>query len=161
MWPRTLTGALAAFVLLTGGSASAERQPDNLAFVDAAETASAVATASSALSEVLSYHHEKLDENAELVKANGTERYVAAHTEQLDQVRTTITRQQQEVVTTVVGVGVRDLRADTARLLVFLDQKTTRGDNNRTTVAGSAVVVELRLVDKAWKLDSVSDAAAQ
>jgi Mce-associated membrane protein len=158
MWPRTLTGALAAFVLLTGGSASAERQPDNLAFVDAAETASAVATATSALAEVLSYHYQKLDENAELVKANSTEKFVAAHTEQVDQARGTINRQELEVVTAVVGVGVRDLRADTARLLVFLDQKTTRGDNDRTTVAGSAVVVELRLVDKVWKLDNVSGA---
>ena len=154
MWPRTV-GAAVALALLTGGTASAA-QPDNLAFLDAAQTQSVIDQAGAMLVAVLSYDYRRLDENAQLAKEKGTDAYVAQHTDMLNKVRTTASRQKQLVTTTVAAAGVRDLRADTAKLVVFLDQATNRGDTNKTTTAGATVVVDLRLVGTQWKLDGVS-----
>lgn len=160
MWPRILASVLAVFVLLTGVSTSSAAQPENLAFVDVDKTNAAVFTTGGALAEVLSYEYRRLAENAQRAQARGTRRYVAQHTERMDQVRATVTRQRQAVTTKVVATGVRELRADTARLVVFLDQSVTRGDTDKTTVTGSVAVVDLALVDGQWKLDTISEPAA-
>ncbi len=151
--------ALAALALLATGTASATRQPDNLAFVDPALTQSAIDQASSSLAAVLSYEYRKLDENAQLAKEKGTEQYVRQHTDLVNKARANLTRQKQVVATKVVGVGVRDLRAETARLVVFVDQTITRGDTNKSTTSGFAAVVDLKLVEQVWRLDSMTTSA--
>jgi Mce-associated membrane protein len=153
---RTWVGVLSALGLLTGGVASAAGQAENLAFVDATATQVAVDQASVALAGVLSYEYRKLDENAQLATDKGTERYVRQHTELINKSRATANRQRHTVVTKVVALGVRDLKPDTARLVAFLDQTTTRGDTNKAATTGYAAVVDLRLVDGHWRLDSVS-----
>jgi Mce-associated membrane protein len=160
MWPRILASLLAVFAPLTGVSTSSAAQPENLAFIDVDKTNSAVFATGGALAEVLNYDYRRLAENAQHAQARGTPRYVAQHTERMEAVRSTVTRQRQTVATRVVAMGVRDLRADTARLVVFLDQRVTRGDTDKTTLAGSAAVVDLALVDGQWKLDAISEPAA-
>jgi Mce-associated membrane protein len=160
MWPRVLASVLAAFSLLIGVSAGSASQQENLAFVDADKTRAAVEAAGAALSEVLSYEYRKLEENARSAAACGTQRYVAQHTERMNQARTTITRQRHAVTTRVAAIGVRELSAGTARLVVFLDQSLTRGDAGKTAVTGSTAVVELAIADGEWKLDSISEPAA-
>jgi Mce-associated membrane protein len=155
MWPRTWVSTAAVLTILAGGTASAA-EPDNLAFVDQTQTQSVIDQASAMLVAVLSYDYRRLDENAQLAKEKGTDAYVGQHTDMLNKARTTATRQKQLVTTTVAGAGVRDLRADTARLVVFLDQATNRGDTNRTATAGFTAVVDLRRVGTQWKLDGVS-----
>jgi Mce-associated membrane protein len=142
--------------MLGAASASAAGLADNLAFLDAPRTQSAVDQATSALTTVLSYEYRTLDANAELAKQKGTDQYVQQHTELLNKARATATKQKQTVATKVVGVGVRDLTEGSARLLVFLDQTTTRGDTNKAATVGFAAVVDLKLLDGQWKLDSVS-----
>ncbi len=147
---------LAALALLTTGTASATRQPDNLAFVDPALTQSAIDQASGALAAVLSYDYRKLDENAQLATEKGTEQYVRQHTDQVNKARANLTKQKHVVATKVVGVGVRDLRAETARLVMFMDQTVTRGDTNKSATTGFAAVVDLKLVEQVWRLDSMT-----
>ena len=155
MWPRTCAGVLAGLLFLAGIPASAAQQ-DNLAFVDVAQTQSAVDAANLGLAAVLSYEYRTLDQNAQIAQDRGTANYVAQRAGEMAKARNTIMRQHQTVTTKVVASGVRDLRAATARLVVFLDQTTTRGDTSRTVVTGYAAVVELRLVGGHWKLESVS-----
>jgi Mce-associated membrane protein len=155
MWPRTSVSAAAVLTILAGGTASAG-QPENLAFVDQTQTQSVIDQASAMLVAVLSYDYRRLDENAQLARDKGTDGYVGQHTGMIDKARGTATRQRQVVTTTVAGAGVRDLRADTARLVVFLDQATNRGDTNKTESVGFTAVVDLRLVGTQWKLDGMS-----
>jgi Mce-associated membrane protein len=160
MWPRACARAVVSLVtvaLLAGGTASAASQNENLAFVDAALTQTVLAAANSALPAVLSYDYRKLDDTAQRARERGTEAYVARHAQQLEAARATAVRQRHEVLTTVAGVGIRELQARTAKLLVFLDQKTTRGDTNRTAVTASTVLADFRLVDGQWRIDTVSD----
>jgi Mce-associated membrane protein len=155
MWPR-VSAALAALVLVTGGTASAA-QPGNLAFVDPAKTQTAVDEASAALTEVLSYDYRKLDDNTSSAVNKGTEEYVARHTAAMDKVRGNATKQKQTVTAKVVAVGVRELQLDTATLVVFFDQTTARGDTNKSSTDGRAALVDLKLVGGQWKLDNVND----
>jgi Mce-associated membrane protein len=160
MWPRTWAAALAVLALAAGGTASAAGQTDNLAFVDPAKTQTAVDQASAALTAVLTYDYRKLDDNAQLAKNMGTEAYVGQHTELLNRLKPIATKQKQAATTKVVGTGVRELRTDTAKLLIYYDQTVTRGDTNRTATVGLAAVVDLRLVGGQWKLDGVNSFAS-
>jgi Mce-associated membrane protein len=153
MWPRTCAIVLAALALLAGGAASAA-QPDNVAFVDTALTQSVIDQTGAMLTAVLSYDYRELDQNAQLAKDKGTEQYLKQHTELINKTRQNATKQKQVVETKVVGVGVRELRPQSAKLLVFLDQTTTRGDTNKASTAGFAATVDLKLVERLWKLDS-------
>lgn len=159
MWPRISAAVVAALTVLGAGSASAAGPADNLAFVDPTRTQSAIDQASSALTTVLSYEYRTLDASAEQAKQKGTDQYVQQHTDLLNKTRSTATKQKQTVATKVVGIGVRELTASTARLLVFMDQTTTRGDINKAATVGFAAVVDLKLLDGQWKLDSVSSTA--
>jgi Mce-associated membrane protein len=156
MWPRTWAGVLALLGLLGAVPASAARQGDNHAFVDPAGTQAVVRAATDALGAVLTYDYRRLDDCIQAARANGTDAYAGRWTDQIDKLRTTATRQKQAVSTKVVGVGVRELHADTGQLVVFLDQTTTRGDTNRTATAGIAAVVDLKMIGGQWKLDNVN-----
>jgi Mce-associated membrane protein len=156
MWPRTWAGVLAVLALFAGGTASAARQTDNLAFVDPAKTQTAVDQGSAALAAVLSYDYRKLDESIQLAKEKGTDAYVGQHTELINTLRPVATKQKQSATTKVVGTGVRELRPDTAKLVIFYDQTVTRGDTNKTAKVGLTAVVDLRLVGELWKLDNMN-----
>lgn len=160
MWPRFSTVIVAALTLLGAGAASAAQPADNLAFADATRTHTVQDQASHKLTEVLSYEYRSLDENLQLARDKGTDQYVRQHTELLNKNRQTATKQKQTVATKVLDVGVRELTANSAKLLVFLDQTTTRGDTNKSSTVGFSAAVELKLLDGQWKLDSVSTTAA-
>jgi hypothetical protein len=51
---------------------------------------------------------------------------------------------------------LRELHADTAKLVVFYDQTITRADTNKTATAGLAATVDLKLVGGGWKLDNLN-----
>jgi Mce-associated membrane protein len=157
MWPRIWAGVLAVLALAAGGPASAARQTDNLAFVDPAKTQTAVDQTSAALTAVLSYDYRKLDDNAQLAKDKGTDTYVGQYTGLLNTLRPVATKQKQTATTKVVATGVRELRAETAKLVVFYDQTVSRGDTNKTATAGLAAAVDLKLVGGQWKLDNVNN----
>lgn len=160
MWPRISAVVVAGLTVLGAGAASAASAADNLAFLDVALTQSAIDQASSALTSVLSYEYRALDANVELAKQKSTDQYIRQHTDALNKNRATVTRQKQTVATKVVGIGVKDLSPNSARLLVFLDQTTTRGDTNKAATVGIAAVVGIKLLDGQWKLDSVSNTAS-
>jgi len=156
MWPRIAAGIVAGLTVLGAASASAAAE-DNLAFVDPTRTQSAIDQASNALTSVLSYEYRTLDANIEQARQKGTEQYARAHTDIVNKNRATATKQKQTVAVKVVGVGVKTLNPNSAQLLVFLDQTTTRGDTNKSATVGIAAIVEVRLLDGQWKLDSVSN----
>jgi len=154
---QTFAIILVALPLLAGAATGVSRQqPDNLAFVDLAATQRVVDQASAALTAVFNYDYRTLDASLTAAKQKGTEDYAARHAEDLNKLRATATKQKQTIATKVVGVGVHDLRAQTAALVVFLDQTTTRGDQNRSTTAGLTAVVDLTLAGGEWKLDHVA-----
>jgi Mce-associated membrane protein len=155
MWRRAWVGALAVLGLLAAGTAGAAQQ-DNQAFVDAAATQTVLDQASSAIASVFSYDYRKLDDGLQLAKSRGTDAYVAQYTDLLNKLRPTATKQKQSATTKVVGAGVRELHADSAKLVVFYDQTITRGDTNKTATAGLAAEVVLKLVAGVWKLDSMN-----
>lgn len=157
MRPRGVMCWLAAFALLMGGTASAAEQDANLAFVDSQGTREVVEAARSALPTALSYSYDKLDGVTRVAAEVGTRQFADLQADYIAQIRATVTRQRLGVRTEVVEVGVQDLGPDSGRLLVFLEQVSTRGDVNRTSTQGIAAAVELRKVDGQWRLDRVRD----
>ncbi|MFL6141518.1 MAG: hypothetical protein ACJ72N_06570 [Labedaea sp.] len=156
MWRRTWAGGLAVLGLLGAGTASAAQQ-DNLAFVDAAATQTVVEEASSALAAVFSYDYRKLDDGLQVARARGTDAYLTQHTELLNKLRPTATKQKQTATAKVVAAGVRELHADTAKLVLYYDQTITRADTNKTAAAGLAATVDLKRIGGVWKLDTVTN----
>lgn len=153
---RAMCAALPVSVALCAAPASAGQDPSNLAFVDAVGTQQVIDWARRTVGRALTYEYRNLDDLQRFVADVGTTAYIARQEAQLDQTRTTLTRQKVVVTVRVVGVGVRDLRADQAQLLVYWDQTRTRGDVDQTETTGSASIVEVRMVDGKWKLDGVT-----
>jgi Mce-associated membrane protein len=154
MLARTCAIVLAALALLAGGTASAARQQDNLAFADNALTQLVIDQTGVLLTAVLSYDYRELDQNLQLAKDKSTEQYVRQHTELINKTRSNATKQKQIVETKVVGIGMRELHTESAKLLVFLDQITTRGDISKVSTTGFTALVDMKLIDKLWKLDN-------
>jgi Mce-associated membrane protein len=64
---------------------------------------------------------------------------------------------QKLVRTTTIGsIAVRDLRGDTARLLVFVDQQTLNTTSDQQSSSVAALDVTARKVDGAWKIAAVT-----
>lgn len=154
MLARTCAIVLAALALLVGGTASAARQQDNLAFADNALTQLVIDQTGVLLTAVLSYDYRELDQNMQLAKDKSTEQYARRHTELINNTRSNATKQKQIVETKVVGIGMRELHTESAKLLVFLDQTTTRGDISKVSITGFTAMIDMKLVDKLWKLDN-------
>ncbi|WPP29660.1 hypothetical protein [Streptomyces sp. CL7] len=68
-----------------------------------------------------------------------------------DRVREDLTAQRVTLSTRVVRTGVVELEGDRARLLVFLDQTSRRGED-AATVAAAQLTVTARLEDDRWRI---------
>jgi len=153
-----MCAAVPVAVALGAAPASAAQDPSNLAFVDAVGTQQIIDWVRRTVGRALTYEYRHLDDLERFVADVGTTAYIGRQDAHLDDDRTTLTRQKIVVTARVVGVGVRDLRADRAQLLVYWDQTRTRGDVDRTETTGSASIVEIRMVDGTWKLDGLTPA---
>ncbi|MCX4566714.1 hypothetical protein OOK48_10140 [Streptomyces viridodiastaticus] len=68
-----------------------------------------------------------------------------------DRVREDLTAQRVTLSTRAVRTGVVELEGDRARLLVFLDQTSRRGED-AATVAAAQLTVTARLEDDRWRI---------
>src|SRR5262249_21322723 len=119
-------------------------------------TQSAIDQGSDSLAAVLTYDYRKLDQNASLAKEKGTEQYVRQHTDLVNKGKATLTKQKQTVATKVVAVGVRQLGTESAELVIFRDRTLPGGHTNKATPPGLPAAVDLKLVDRLWRLDSLT-----
>ncbi|MGW0522396.1 hypothetical protein [Crossiella sp. NPDC003009] len=152
-WLVALTVALAllaGFFLVQGWRSSDSAAARNQALVNGPATAEVSGQVAEALRRVFSYRH---DDTAS-TEAAAAEVLVDAARAQYDalfaQVREQAPQQKLVLSTKAVTTGVRELSADRAVLLVFLDQTATRGDNNQTSASAAQLGVTARRTGEKW-----------
>ncbi|MBC6461608.1 hypothetical protein HKK72_27575 [Actinomadura sp. HBU206391] len=158
-----LVSALALTLLGAAGTVRAEQLRDspaaaNRALVDTDATARVAGDVGDALTKIFTYSHENTaaTERAarDLLAGSASSQYAAL----FSQVKRQAPDQRLTVTTSVARVGVTRLSGDTARLLVFLDQRIIRGGQDGRGsrggggVAAAQLSVTARLQDGHWRI---------
>jgi len=156
-WARRLPVILAALAVLfaaAGGYFLVRYEQlasvDNVALLDTAATASVSGQVSQTLTTVLSYRFDDTESTERAAATELTGRARQQYDQLFTQVRAQAPAQKLVLTTRVVSVGVTSITGDTARLLVFVDQSATRGDNNAASASAAQLSVTATKVDGRW-----------
>ncbi|MFI6028362.1 hypothetical protein [Amycolatopsis magusensis] len=154
--------ALAAVVVLAAGFAVwfgleaarlSEGDPSaNLALVDATATAEVSDQVGSAVKAIFSYDYANLARTERAAGGLLVDKAVTQYQDSFAAAKRQAEEQKLVRTTTIRWTGVRELRGDTARLLVFLDQQTLRPGDNGQTSSAAHLDVQARKIDGAWKI---------
>jgi Mce-associated membrane protein len=127
---------------------------DNIALLDTGATASVSGQVSQTLTAVLSYRFDDTVSTERAAAQDLTGRARQQYDQLFTQVRAQAPAQKLVLTTRVVSVGVTSMTGDTdgstARLLVFVDQSATRGDNNAASASAAQLSVTATKVDGRW-----------
>jgi Mce-associated membrane protein len=156
---RRITIAVTAAVLVLAGSGffygahqvRSTASAHNRALTDTEATTRVAGDVGNALAHVFSYTPDGLDAAEHSARAVLDGRAARQYTELLDRIRADVTKQHVTLSTQAVRVGVIELDADDARLLVFLDQISRRDKGAATSVAAQLTVTARREGDQ-WRI---------
>jgi Mce-associated membrane protein len=100
---------------------------------------------------LLSYKPDTLDADLAAAKSHLTGEFLTYYTQFTDQiVKPAAAQKKVQTTANVVRAAVSDIAADTADVLVFVNQTTTSTDRPDPTMANSSVLVHLTKVDGRW-----------
>jgi Mce-associated membrane protein len=147
---------LAAALVVTGTllliHPRSEGAPANDAIIDRSRTTQVVGQVSTALNEVLSYSYSDPKQNADAAKkwlaGDAVNQYHVLFT----QLQKRAPDQKLTFIAKVVTAGVTTLSDDSAQLLVFLDQKSTRASDGQSSVAAAQVQIAAKLQGGTWRI---------
>jgi Mce-associated membrane protein len=123
---------------------------DNVALLDTGATASVSGQVSQTLTAVLSYRFDDTASTERAAAQDLTGKARQQYDQLFTQVRAQAPAQKLVLTTRVVSVGVISITGDTARLLVFVDQSATRGDNNAASASAAQLSVTATKIDGRW-----------
>lgn len=132
---------------LTGGA-----DGTNHAITDSAGTSEVQGKLTVAIEKTLSYSFTDLDATAKAVKEYLAGNAVCEYDKLFGQLKELAPAQKLVLTTKVRQIGVTRLDGDKADLLVFVDQSTTRTDQNQTTASGAQFGIRAEKIDGAWKI---------
>jgi len=132
---------------LTGGA-----DGTNHALTDSAATSEVQGKLTVAIEKTLSYNFTELDATAKAVKEYLSGNAVCEYDKLFGQLRELAPAQKLILTTKVRQLGVTRLDGDKADLLVFVDQSTTRTDQNQTTASGAQFGIRAEKIDGSWKI---------
>ncbi|HEV8560079.1 MAG TPA: hypothetical protein VGR06_27400 [Actinophytocola sp.] len=154
--------ALAVVALLLGGLAvwfqgEATRRTEgadtnNRALADPATQSEVVRQLRTAIEKSLSYNYTDLDSTARAVQDNLSGKALCEYDQLFGEVKKLAPEQKIVLSTQVREIGVTRLEADQAQLLVFVDQRTTRADQNQTTASGAQFNIRAQHQGDKWKI---------
>ncbi|MBB6373459.1 hypothetical protein BKA01_000681 [Pseudonocardia eucalypti] len=156
-------GAVAAVSLLAcvplgfgAWRANGSAELENRAFLDTGATAQLAGQVSDAMIAAYSYDFRNMAASESEARAVITGDFVAEFTRNFEPLKKVALEQQLVLQTTVPIAGVTDLRGDTARLLMMVNQHGTKGAAKEPIAVNAPLVVEARKVDGRWKIARVS-----
>lgn len=144
---------LIVLLLLSGGGAAwlyfKQYRPDKQTD---ASVASAVANAASeGTVALLSYSPESLDKDFAAAKSHLSGDFLSYYNQFTEQIVAPAAKQKSlKTNARVLGAAVQDLHANSAVVLVLVDQSTTSKDNPDPAMASSSVLVSLTRVNGKW-----------
>ncbi|WP_121830000.1 hypothetical protein [Streptomyces sp. S1] len=154
---RTIVLVTALTALLLGGSAffhgahqlRSTPAARNQALTDTAATVRVGGDVGEGLARIFSYAPARADAAERSAASVLSGRAARQYTELFAQVRESLTAQRLTLTTQAVRTGVIELKGNTARLLVFLDQ-TSRRDGAPATSAAAQLTVTAEFRDDRW-----------
>ncbi|CAL9308251.1 hypothetical protein [Streptomyces sp. R02] len=123
----------------------------NRALTDTAATSRVAGDIGNALARVFSYTPDGTAAAERSARTVLDGRAARQYATLFDRVREDLTAQRVTLSTRAVRTGVVELEGDRARLLVFLDQTSRRGEGT-ATVAAAQLTVTARLEDDRWRI---------
>lgn len=162
-WGTTLVAAVCIACVATGifgwwqaGELRSTPAAENSALVDQSATDTVASEVSRALTQVLTYDHQK----PEATQRAADTFLAGAAQEEYDtlfaSLRERAPNQKLVLSASVQAVGVKHLTEDTAELLVFLDQRSQRASDEEATVSASQLAVTAEQVDGTWKVTELT-----
>lgn len=125
---------------------------NNRALTDPATQSEVVRQLRAAVEKTLSYNYTDLDSTAKAVQDNLTGKALCEYDQLFGEVKKLAPEQKLVLSTQVREIGVTRLEGDQAVLLVFVDQRTTRADQNQTTASGAQFAIKSQRQGDKWKI---------
>jgi Mce-associated membrane protein len=147
--------ALTALAIWFRGEASSRTEnadTNNRALTDTATTSEVTGQVRDALEKDLSYNYTDMDSTAKSVKDTIAGRASCEYDQLFGEVKKLAPEQKLVLSTRVREIGVARLEGNEAVLLVFVDQTTTRADQNQTTASGAQFNVHAQRQGDRWKI---------
>ena len=157
---RVLVASVVVALLMLGGSAGLaawlyynEYRPDKE--TDPAAAQVALEAAKTGTIALLSYSPESLDQDFANAKSKLTGDFLSYYTQFTEQIVAPAAKEKSvKTAASVVGSGVSQISADSAEVLVFINQTTTSKENPDGAFAASSVKVGLTKIDGNWLIAS-------
>ena len=150
-----LTLALAAVFAFQAHQLRSTDSASNLALVDPSLTDEAISSVSAGLNRVFTYDYADPSATqkaaSELLVGDASSQYKTL----FDKLQSAASGQQLTLKTTTVLGGVTTLTPDSARLLVFLDQSSTRASDSNSSTAAAQLDVAAVKRDGVWKISEI------
>jgi Mce-associated membrane protein len=147
---------LAAAIVVAGTllliNPQSKSAPDNDAVIDRTRTTQVIGQVSTALNSVLSYSYSDPTTNSDAAKKWLAGDAVGQYKVLFTQLQQRAPGQKLTFIAKVVTAGVSTLAGDSAQLLVFLDQKSTRASDSASSVAAAQVQVTAVLHSETWRI---------
>lgn len=128
---------------------------DNRAVIDPALTSEVTGRLQTIFEQTFSYDYRDLDRTAKAVTDNLADKARCQYDLLYGQVEKLAKEQKLILATKVVKLGVIALDRDRATALAFIDQTTTRADQNQTTASGAQLGIEARRLSGTWKVTNL------
>ena len=147
-----LVAGLAVWFRGEANSRTEGADTNNQALVDPATQSEAVRQLRSAIEKTLTYNYTDLDSTAKAVQDNLSGKALCEYDQLFGEVKKLAPEQKIVLTTQVREIGVTRLEGDQAVLLVFVDQRTTRADQNQTTASGAQFDIKAQRQGDKWKI---------
>lgn len=132
-----------------------ERADANRAVVDPTATAQVIGQVSNALNSVLSYDYQKPEVAQAAAKRYLTGDAPGQYKTLFDQLQSLARGQKLTLVAKVSTAGVVYLHGDHARLLVFVDQESTRASDGQSSISAAQVRIGATKHGDVWQIDEL------
>lgn len=128
---------------------------DNRAVIDAKATAAVQSSVSQSLGRVLTYDYQ----DPTTTEAAADAVLAGAARDEYDTLFASLQQrapgQKLQLTAQVQAIGVKQLRGDTATLVVFLDQSSRRASDQQSTVSAAQLAVTAKKSGGAWRITAL------
>ncbi|MFI0351202.1 hypothetical protein [Actinomadura sp. 9N407] len=160
-WPAVLATVT---VLLGGMTVWSHQQAESLrdapaarnaALADAARTSEVKGGVTDIVNTVFSYDHADIAKTERAARTLLVGKAVQQYDAMFAPVRRQAPQERLVLTTTVTDGAVKMLQGDRARLLIFADQRSTRGSDGRTSYAAAMLAVDAVRRSGRWQISDI------
>ncbi|GAA2583263.1 hypothetical protein GCM10010411_14900 [Actinomadura fulvescens] len=150
-----LLGGLAVWSHQQAGDLRDTPATRNVALTDNAGTSEVKGSVNDIVNTVFSYNHTDIAKTERAAKDLIVGKAVQQYDAMFGLVRKSAPEQKLVLTTTVTDSAVKMLQDDRARVLVFADQRSTRGTDGKSSYAGAMLAVDAVRQSGKWRISNI------